>query len=147
MFFIIQKPLTENIFRKAFHTPTIQSLPKNIFRNTLTPFIFINKLLLISIRNGESGLSSSINIKSVCLCIWYSLVFESFIFFIFLKFDVFYIFVDFRGKNFVLDTAWRTRSFDYLDKITEFFELNSAWCEQSFGYLIEFYFERNSRTF
>jgi len=67
MFSIIQKPLTKNIFHNTkpfteniFHNtrfsyrkhfsegishPTIHSLSENIFRNTLTFFIFINKYI------------------------------------------------------------------------------------------------------
>jgi len=39
------KTLTKNIFHKRFYTPTIQSLIENIFRNILTSFIFINKII------------------------------------------------------------------------------------------------------
>jgi len=37
----------KNVFRKRFHTPTIQSLLENAFRNTLTSFIFVNKTINI----------------------------------------------------------------------------------------------------
>jgi len=56
---------------RHFTHPTIQSLPKNVFRNTLTTFVFINKGITIHSQYSDGVQEENVEVQEAIILIFY----------------------------------------------------------------------------